>query len=113
LERGCPADGALIDVDHLVELLETFDRGVGGRLKAGPVEMARGERVEGIVDERGFTRARDAGDADEAPDRDLGVDRTQVVAPCAQDAQLPVGSLGGAARRDDDAQIAAEIAPGQ
>ena len=46
---------ALVDVDHLVEVFETVDLLVGrGRQCGRVVEARRGDRVESVVDQRGF-----------------------------------------------------------
>ena len=73
------ADRRLVDLDHLVELLEPLDRAVRARLEAGAQQPVGERAVDHVVDERRLARARDARDRDEAADRDLDVDVLQVV----------------------------------
>src|SRR3546814_7505112 len=76
--RGA-ADRRLIDVDHLVEMLEAGDLVVLAGEDAGAVERARGGGVERVDREARLARARDAGDAGEGAKRDGRGDVSQVV----------------------------------
>jgi hypothetical protein len=87
LERGVRPIGRLVDVDHLVEMLEPLDAVMRGRVLARAVELARDRLVERVDDERRLAAARDAGDAGEGAERDLGGDVLQIVAARADDAQ--------------------------
>ena len=60
----CAADGALVDVDDLVEVLHAVN-GPGRRgMQMRAVELASSVLVERFVDECGLARARHTGDAD-------------------------------------------------
>ncbi len=83
------SDRRLVDADHLVEELQSFDRVVRRRLGAAAVKVARGGGVERVVDERRLAGAGYAGDAGEQPHWQVDGDLLQVVAACAEDAQLP------------------------
>ena len=62
---------------------------------------------------RRLAAARDAGDAGEEAERDLGRDVFQVVAARADDFQLPARRRGAAPGRDRHRPLAREIMPGQ
>ena len=81
-------DRALVDADHLVEVLEPFDLVVRRRLLGAVVQMPRDRVVERVVDERRLARARHAGHADEQADRQLQRHALQVVAARAGDREL-------------------------
>src|SRR6185437_17003692 len=53
-----PADGTLIDVDHLVDLVEPLEPLVDTRHHLRPVEMARESLVEDVGDEGGLAGTR-------------------------------------------------------
>ena len=80
------ADRRLVDVDDLVEGLDALDLVVGAGLDPGPLQPVGERLVEDLVHERGLARARDAGHADELAQRELDVDRLQVVLAGAEDA---------------------------
>ncbi len=75
-----PADGRLVDVDHLVEVLEAGERIVLAGALAGVVEHLGGALVQDLGDQRALAGAGDAGDADELAQRDVDVD---VLAGCS------------------------------
>src|SRR5207344_1075225 len=79
------ADGRLVDVDNLVELVEPFDARVGARVDARVVEFARRGGVKRVDGERRLAGAGHAGDAGEEPERDLGRHVLQVVLGGADD----------------------------
>jgi len=110
------ADRRLVDVDHLVEVLDALDRLVRRRLLVGPIELARHRRIERVVDQRGLARARHPGHAGEQPHRDLHRDVPQVVAAGAHDADhLRIGLFAQphALLRHRDLQAAGHVAAGQ
>ena len=110
---GGAADGALVDVDDLVEVLQALDGPMGGRAETGAVQVAGDDREQGVVDECRFTGAGDAGDTAEAADGDSRVHGLQVVPHGTQDAQLALGVRSGARLGDLDAQIAGQVAAGE
>ena len=83
-----PADGALVDIHHLVEVVEAHDVGVGlGRDADGAVQRPGRDRVESVVDQRGLSRAGHAGDAGQQPDGKVDGYVAQVVAACLDQRQ--------------------------
>ena len=109
---GRAADRRLIDVDHLVEIVEPGDLFVAAGLDAGAVEGARGGGVERVDGERALARAGDAGDAGEGAERDGGGDGLEVVGGGAVEGELPAGALA-ALSGDGDGAAAGEIIRGQ
>ena len=83
------------------------------RLLAGLVQVAFQRPQEDVVDQRALAGAGDAGDADEAAERELDVDVLEVVlgGPFDLEALLEVvlAPLGG----DQDALLAAEVLAGE
>src|SRR6185437_7715972 len=84
--RGA-ADRRLVDVDHLVELLEPGDLAARAAGDAGAVEAARGAGVEGVDGEGRLARAADPGDAGEGAEGEGGGDALEVVGGCAVDGE--------------------------
>src|SRR6202035_1910846 len=68
--RGA-ADRGLVDVDDLVDMLETLDAVVRGGAFAGVVEFARDRLVERVDQERRLAAAGDTRYAGEQPQRNL------------------------------------------
>ncbi len=67
--RGA-ADRRLVDVDHLVEMLEAVDLVMRAGDDAGAVQRAGGGGIERVDGEARLARAGDAGDAGEGAERD-------------------------------------------
>ena len=107
------ADRRLVDVDHLVDLVEAVDAVVRRRRVARAVQAARGGLVERVDNQRRFAAARDAGDAGEEPKRNRRRHIFQVVAARADDGELAAGVGGAAARRDRDRPLAGQELAGQ
>src|SRR4029077_6757689 len=82
-------DRRLVDVDHLVEMLQALDALVRGRGLARAVELAGGCLVERVDQERGLAAPGDAGDASEETERDLGGDVLKIVAARTDHPQGP------------------------
>ena len=72
-------DGALVDADHLVQMLQPLDRAVLARVGDGAVELFRQNGIENAVDERGFSRTRKARDAHETAQGNIHVQILQIV----------------------------------
>ena len=68
--RGA-ADGRLVDIDDLVEMLQPLDPVMLAGMVARAVEAAGQRLVERLDDQRGFAAARDAGDAGEGAERNI------------------------------------------
>src|SRR5690606_7526771 len=73
------ADRALVDLDHLVEVLDALQRVVCARFLACPVQLLCQLLVERVGDQGTLARARDAGDANELAERELDGHVLQVV----------------------------------
>src|SRR5258706_8723511 len=56
------ADRRLIDANYFIDVLRTHDRFVLARLFARAIKLASKCAVKNVIDQRGFTRARDSGD---------------------------------------------------
>src|SRR5438552_5437467 len=104
-----PTDRRLVDLDHLVEAVDALDRVVVAGLHTHAVEPVGKRLVDDLVHERRLAGARDAGHADELPDRELDVDPLQVVHPRATDDERAVVVL--AAGRHLDLSRAREELP--
>ena len=93
---ACARSAPLVDVDDLVEVLEAPDRLAGSGRLARAVERHRGRLEERLDGERRLAATRDAGHADKAAQRELGVTSFEVVAG-GPDQRSPdiAGCLGG------------------
>ncbi len=64
IRAGGAANGALVNVDDLVQVVQSFERLVGGMVEAGGlVEFGGSYRIQGAVDQRGLARPGYTGDA--------------------------------------------------
>jgi len=112
IAAGRPPDGTLVDVDNLVDLLQTLD----GVVVAGPlpatVQHLGQPLVQDLHHQRALAAATDAGHTDELPQRDIDIDVLKVVLPRTPDrdpATETQPSLGG----HGHALAPGEIGPGQ
>jgi hypothetical protein len=86
------ADGALVDLDHLVDPPDADDLVEGAlRLAAARQAAAKG-RQQHLVDERRLSGAGDAGHAAEHVERNAHVDRLEVVLRAPLDVQRPTAA---------------------
>ncbi len=90
---GRAADGGLIDVDDLIDMLQPQNLLVFARAVFGAVQLPGRRLVENLVDQRGFTAAGYAGYRGNQPDGELDVDIFQVILRRALDLDIPVGRL--------------------
>ena len=105
---GRAPDGALVDFDDLVYVLDALYVPVRQRLLLEVVEASLEDGHQGLVDERTLAAARHAADADEAPEREADVDVLKVVAGCAAYGKhLP--RAGTAHRRHFDFAFAQQV----
>ncbi len=105
-------DRRLVDVDDLVDLIEAPHAPVRARAQLGPVQAVGHRAVEHLVDQRGLARAGHTGHAGEHAERDLRVDRLEVVLARALD--LDVAARAAAlARHRDRARAREELAGGR
>ena len=89
---GRSADGALVDVHHLVEVLEPLDLPEGLRNhRGGVVQAACRDGVERVVDQRRFAGSGHAGDAGEQSGRYVQRHLAEVVAGRLDQSHDPVG----------------------
>ncbi|MNK74930.1 hypothetical protein D3C87_944540 [compost metagenome] len=114
VRAGGAADGRLVDVDDLVELLQPLDPVKVGRGVRGVVQAAGGGLVQGLDSEGGLAAAGHAGDAGEQADGDLAGDILEVVAGGAADLQHPLAvDRAAALGRQFDFARAGQVLPGQ
>ena len=109
---GAP-DRALVDVDHLVQVLDAGDLGVLARHRPRAVELAGQGLVEDVIDQRRLARTGHPGDRYQAAERERGVDPAQVVLGRALDRDLPLGVALAAAGGHADGLPAGQVRPGQ
>ena len=76
--RGA-ADGGLVDLDDLVELVDADDAAVLAGIFAAAVEIFCQRPIEDVVDEGGFAAAADPGDDGHDAEREVGGDVLEVV----------------------------------
>ncbi len=85
---GSTADRRLIDLDHLVQLFDSLNLFARAGMGFCPVQPRSKLLVEDLVDQRGFSRTGNPGDADELAQRNIDVDIFQVVLAGSQNPQL-------------------------
>src|SRR5262249_52301100 len=77
------ADGLLIDVDHLVNVLQSLDGIVRRADGAGAIQLP-GQRIrQDIIDERTLARAAHASNSDQGSEGKRDVDVLEVVMSCS------------------------------
>ena len=84
---GGAADGRLVDIDHLVDVLHTHQFIVCARQVSATVHDLRQFLVKDLVGQGALSRPRNPGDADQHPQRQLYVDVLEVVLSSALDGQ--------------------------
>ena len=112
VRAGRAADGALINVDDLVQMLEPLDgfAGCGGFARA---VQARGGGLEQGFDGQGrFPAAGNAGNADELAQREISGDVLQVVAGSPDHCHLLAAALAPGAG-NGNLSCAGQVLPGQ
>ena len=106
---GSAADGALVDGNDLVQLLQSFDAPEFSGDLVGPVQPLCQIFVQNLIHQGGLAGAGHAGDAGHDAQRELHVDVLQVVLFCAPD-RKPAGGLP-ALLRHRDLQLPGQILP--
>ena len=112
MDRGGAADGGLVDLDDLVQVLQAQDLPVGAGVGVGAVQLQGQLFIQNLVDEGGFPRTGDPGDADEFPQGNLHVDVPQVVLGGALYLQ-EFAVAGAAVLRHLHLPLAAEVLAGE
>ena len=69
----------MIDVDHLVEVLDPLDSPAASRSGLGAIESSCERGIENVVHQRALAGARDSRDSDEHTEGDLDVDVFEIV----------------------------------
>jgi hypothetical protein len=106
-------DRALVDVDDLVEVVETGDRAMPTGHLARAVELVGQDGVDDVVDQRRLARARHPVTATRQPSGKGHVDALQVVLAASLDDRAR-GRVGGRrTRRDRDAAPPGQVGTGQ
>src|SRR5690606_32333427 len=98
---GRAADGALVDLDDLVYVLDAGDPLVSSGRGLGAVQRLRQRRPEDGVDEGRLAGPRRAGHAGERAERDADVDVLEVVLARALDDEALAVALTAAGRHGD------------
>ena len=88
-------DRRLVDVDHLVEMLQPLDRVVLAGQFARAVQLAGDRAIERLDQKGGLAAARDAGHRGEQAERNVDGDVLEIVGARAEHREPP--ALGGLA----------------
>ena len=110
--RGA-TDRRLVDVDHLVDVLEAGDPGVTPGHGPRVVDLLGQRGVEDVVDQGRLAGAGDAGHGAEDAQREAHVDVVEVVLARPVDGQLTADGARAAYGRDRDLAAAAEVLAGE
>jgi hypothetical protein len=113
IRAGGAPDGALVDVDHLVDLVQPLDPGMRARNHLGPIKVPGQRLIQDIGDQGGLPRAGDAGDRDEQAERDVHRQVLQVVGTGADHPEPMSGGSLTAAWRNRNSQLVPQVTPGQ
>ena len=76
---GSTADGRLVDVDHLIQLIDSLDSFVFPGNGSGPVQVPRKRLVKDLVHQRAFAGAGNSGHAGHHAERKTDIDILQVI----------------------------------
>ena len=106
------ADGALVNVDHVVQVLDSVDSEVYAGQHPAVVKHGVQPLVQNFVHQRALARSRHAGDTHQETQRDIHVDTLEIVLLRAADDQHLVAT-GAVCRRHGDAAPAAKVCAGQ
>ena len=79
----CTADRALVNVDHLVQMLHADDLTTDAGAGTGMIQLAKQGLVQHLIYEAGFTRAGYAGDAGQRAQRNIHIHILQIVFCCS------------------------------
>ena len=101
----------MIDVDHLVEVLEARNAIVLPRNYASPIKVSRHRAVENVLDQRRLAAARDTSHGDEESEGNLDIEIAQVVLARALDADHPIRIHPATHFGNRDLDFAAQVSP--
>src|SRR5205085_3410109 len=105
------ADGRLVDVDDLVEVLGALDGAVAAGHRLRPVDPLHQGVVQDVVDQRRLPAAAHPGDGHQAAEGELDVDAVEVVLPGPPYGD-PVLSRRAAHLGDGDLPAAGQVGAG-
>ncbi len=109
IAAGRATDGALVHLDHLVDVLQAFDALVGERLCVAAVEGLAEDGIQRVADERALAAAADPRYADEGAQREVHIHVLQVVAAGAFQHQAMAAALATFCRCRDALFAAEEL----
>ena len=109
--RGAP-DGRLVDVDHLVQVLQAAHGPVASGHAPGVVEAVGQHLVEDRVDQGGLARPGDPGDGGQQAQGEGDGDVPQVVLPGPHHRDLPAPLAPAPPVGDLDATATGQVVPG-
>src|SRR5687767_7776333 len=102
-------NGALVDIDDLVDMLEAADAAVCTGNHARTIEVPGEGAMKNVLDQRRLPRAGHAGHRHEEPERNLDVEVLQVVRRCALDANRLTRARRPPLLRDGDLHLSGQI----
>ena len=98
---GCPADGALVDVHHLVQILDSLDPVAPAGVDLHPVQLHAQLLEQDLIHQGALAAAGHAGNHGKGPQGKLHVDVPQVVLRRAEDLQARAGARPPGLRHGD------------
>ena len=79
IRTGCPADGALVNVNHLVQIFQSLHTAAGAGPGTGVIQPGQQGFVQHLVHQAGFSGAGHAGNAGKGAQRNLHIHIFQIV----------------------------------
>ncbi len=107
-----PSDRRLIDLDHLVDVLDALDSVVCAGLVARTIQLARERSIENVVDQRRLSRTADSRYRHQLAQRDAHIDVLQVVLAGAANDEGALAARAPATRHRNRL-FAAQVLPRQ
>ena len=108
---GCSADGALVNVDDLVQIFHPLHTAAGTGAGVGVVQFGQKGLIQHLVYQAGLAGAGNAGNASQCSQRDLHIHIFQVVLAGAPDSQHISGARTPGCR-DRDLLHPGQVLPG-
>ena len=107
----CATERTLIHCHHFVDVFQSFYLVISEGFAQRMIDVLREQGVEGVVDERGFSRSRHSRYANQCAEGEGGSDIAQVVAFCSDELELFAVAFATLGYRNEI--IAIEIACGE